>query len=279
MIVVEKKDEALRTTKELDRPDTVWADGSRQEDGAVEEACVWRSPEGRWTGRLFQPGKNKEVFDAEVFAVWQALRALEQRNERDRKYVIFMDSASAITRVRDDARGPGQRFGVAAIEVETRLAAAGNRVTIYWVPAHAGAEGDEVADQCAKDAATGRAPRERFAEGYAEETSLTHMTRVATETRSKTTTDWITEHVRPRRRYRPLPGKSVRRTQLRRVKKTLLPATVRPCGDGNPPPPLRQDRHAGLLVVRQRRAPVQASSFHEGPGMAPPNQEAMEGGR
>ena len=99
---------------------------------------------GGWTGRRFQLGKNKEVFDAEVFAVWQALRALEQRSERNREYTIFVDSTSAITRVRDDARGPGQRFGVAAIEVETRLAAAGNRVTIRWVPAHAGAEGNEV---------------------------------------------------------------------------------------------------------------------------------------
>ena len=50
---------------------------------------------------------------------------------------------------------------------------------------------------------------------------MAHMTRVATETRSRATTDWITEHVRPGRRYRPPPGKGVRRTQLRRVRKTL----------------------------------------------------------
>ena len=76
-------------------------------------------------------------------------------------------------------------------------------------------------DQYAKDAATGRAPGEKLPEGYAEETSLAHMTRVATETRSKATTDWIAGHVRSGRRYRPSPGKGVRRTQLRRVKKTL----------------------------------------------------------
>ena len=87
----------------------MWTDGSRQDDSAVGAACVWRSPKGGWTGRRFQLGKNKEVFDAEVFAVWQALRALEQRNERGREYTIFVDSTSAITRVRDDARGPGQR--------------------------------------------------------------------------------------------------------------------------------------------------------------------------
>ena len=70
MIVVEKKEEALRTAKEWDRPGTVWTDGSRQEDGAVGVACVWRSPEGGWTGRRFQLGKNKRDFDAGVFAVW-----------------------------------------------------------------------------------------------------------------------------------------------------------------------------------------------------------------
>ena len=78
-IAVEKKEEALRMAKEWDRPDTVWTDGSRQESGAVGAACVWMSPEGegRWTGRRFQLGSNKEVFDAEVFAVWQALCDLE----------------------------------------------------------------------------------------------------------------------------------------------------------------------------------------------------------
>ena len=105
--MVEKKEEALRTAKEWDHPDTVWTDGSRQEDGAVGAACVLRSPEGGWTGRRFQLGRNKEVFDADVFAVWQTLRALEQRSERDREYTIFVDSTSAITRAQDDARGPG----------------------------------------------------------------------------------------------------------------------------------------------------------------------------
>ena len=129
-------------------------------------ACVWRSLEGGWTGCRFQLGKNKEVFDGEVFAIWQALLALERRNESGRRYTIFVDSTAAITRVRDDARSPGQRFGVAAIEVESRPG----------------------------------------------ETSLAHMARVATEARSKAATDWVTAHVRPGRRYRPPPGKGMRRT-------------------------------------------------------------------
>ena len=50
----------------------------------------------------FQLGTDKEVFDAEVFAIYQALRAVERRQERGRSYTVFVDSTSAIERVRDN---------------------------------------------------------------------------------------------------------------------------------------------------------------------------------
>ena len=93
---MEGRESALVTAKEWKRPDTVWMDGSRQEDGRVRAACVRETQRG-WTGRRFQLGTNKEVFDAEVFAIYQALGAIEQRNERGRQYTVFFDSTSAIT--------------------------------------------------------------------------------------------------------------------------------------------------------------------------------------
>ena len=144
---------------------------------------MWSTQEG-WTGRRFQLG-TKEVFDAEVFAIHQALRAIEQRQERGHGYTIFVDSTSAIDRVRDDELGPGQRFAVAAIEVCNRIITNDNSVTIRWVPAHSGATGNEVADKYAKSAATREESVEALPEGYGTETSLSHMTRVATEARSK----------------------------------------------------------------------------------------------
>ena len=104
---MEKRESALITATTWREPGTVWTDGSRQENGEVGAACVWMTQEG-WTGRRFQLGGNKEVFDAEVFAIYQALRAIEQRQERGRSYTIFVDSTSAIDRVRDDELGPGQ---------------------------------------------------------------------------------------------------------------------------------------------------------------------------
>ena len=100
-IVMEKRESALITAKEWKGPDAVWTDGSRQENGAVGAACVWRTQEG-WTGR---------------------------------QYTVFVDSTSA-TRARDDDLGPGQRFAVATIEVCSRTIAIDNSVTIRWVPAH-----------------------------------------------------------------------------------------------------------------------------------------------
>ena len=110
---------------------------------------------------------------------------------------------------------------MAAIEVCSRILARDNDVTIRWVPAHSGATGNEVADRYAKSVATGGAPVEEIPEGYADETSLSHMTRVAAETRSQQAAEWISRPVKPERRYRPPSRRSLRQPQLRRVRKTL----------------------------------------------------------
>ena len=169
---------------------------------------MWETP-GGLTGRRFHLGSNKEVIDAKVFAIYQALRAIEQRQERGRQYTVFVDSTSAITRVGDDSLGPGQHFAVASIEVCGRIISSDNSVTARWVPAHSGAAGNEVAGRYANSAATGEEPVEDIPEGYTAETSLSHMARVATESRSRETSEWIAAHVRPKGRYRPPPGRGL----------------------------------------------------------------------
>ena len=79
---------------------------------------------------------------------------------------MFVHSAATIDRARCDALGPGQRFTVAAIEVCSRVLARDNGATIWWVPAHSGASGNEVADKYAKAAAVGNVPGEEVLEGY-----------------------------------------------------------------------------------------------------------------
>ena len=59
-----------------------------------------------WAGRHFRLGQNKEVFDAEVYAIYQALCILGQRQEDGHRYTIFVHS----TAIGTDTTGPGQRF-------------------------------------------------------------------------------------------------------------------------------------------------------------------------
>ena len=42
-IIIDETETALSTASEWSRPDTIWTDGSRQDNGTVGVACVWRT--------------------------------------------------------------------------------------------------------------------------------------------------------------------------------------------------------------------------------------------
>ena len=81
-------------------------------------------------------------------------------------------------------------------------------------------EGNKVADTFAKEAARGRQYSDE--DRQLRESSLLHLSRLATERRSRVTAQWMSEHVRPERRYRPPAGPVLRRKALRRVRKSLV---------------------------------------------------------
>ena len=75
--------------------------GSRLDSGKVGTACAWQTRED-WTGKRFHLGDNKEVFDAETFAIYQALRVLDSWQETGKRYAILSDSQSASRRIMTD---------------------------------------------------------------------------------------------------------------------------------------------------------------------------------
>jgi hypothetical protein len=76
----------------IERQDTAWTDESRKENGRVSCAVAWPEADGNWMEHTMHMGTNKEVFDAELEAVGQAIRTFAQRNQINRHYAIFSDS-------------------------------------------------------------------------------------------------------------------------------------------------------------------------------------------
>ena len=66
------------------------------ENERVGAAIAFRR-EGRWVNQGWYLGRNKEVFDTEVFAIGQALEELNERDARDTEYTIFSDSQAALS--------------------------------------------------------------------------------------------------------------------------------------------------------------------------------------
>lgn len=101
--------------------------------------CLESTWGGGGLGRTPLPSRHEEGgFDAEVFAIWRAIRILDRRQGSGHRYTVFIDSMPAIDRVRTDAIGPGQCFAMAAMEACGRVLTRDNELTIRWVPAHHG---------------------------------------------------------------------------------------------------------------------------------------------
>ena len=52
--------------------------------------------EAGWTGRRYHLGRNKEVYDAELYALYRALQTFDSREEWNRRYTISSNSSASI---------------------------------------------------------------------------------------------------------------------------------------------------------------------------------------
>ena len=98
----------------------------------------------------------------------------------------------------------------------------GNEVAIHWIPARHGVQGNETADEVAKAVAEGNHPGDAVPDELRCETSLSHLARVATENRSRTTVEWISSRTGdPQRKYKAPRGRGLRQGLLRRTPKSI----------------------------------------------------------
>jgi ribonuclease HI len=160
-----------------------------------------------WKTHKMHLGNNKEIFNAELFAIAEALKLANRQligNKQTNTIQIYTDSSAALRRMQDANPGPRQGITKTIVERERILRHAGWKIEYHWVPGHSKVEGNEVADKAAKDAAqnlrtqgtTHLTRKERY-------TSLPHLHRTTKEKKWSDTKSWLKESINNRPNYIP----------------------------------------------------------------------------
>jgi ribonuclease HI len=195
-VLIESREKAEQTTLSTKEPEIrcIWTDESRDDLGNVGAAVAWK--EGtECTGLKYRLGRTKEVIDAELFALLRATIMIGDQvddmiSEGVQKIIIFTDSQAALNRGQHNEPGPGQIWASAIIRSTEEICRQNIQLEFRWVLGHAGIDGNETADQLAKDAA---APENEEEQPSQEDrcTSLSHLRRWTTDAKWKRSDEWF----------------------------------------------------------------------------------------
>ena len=141
----------------------LFTDGSRRDDKTGAGYVAYHGKRVIFEGSHRLPD-HATVFQAEVTAIAVAAQRLAATNQPEVKYVKFqVDSQAALLAL--DNPFVRSKTVACAIDSLNRLTDTGAKVTLVWVPAHRGHEGNEKADVLAKSGAcllyTSPSPRDR----------------------------------------------------------------------------------------------------------------------
>ena len=103
-ICIEEKCKAIEIAKKADdRADLIlWCDGSKLDQGETGAAVIWKL-DNEWLTQKVTLGKNKEIFDAEMWGISEVVKIVEQmclKTQQPLIISIFCDSEHAINRLK-----------------------------------------------------------------------------------------------------------------------------------------------------------------------------------
>lgn len=128
--------------------------GSKLDQGNIG-AAVCRRDKGRdqWKDKSVFLGKSKEILDAELWAILEALGITrnETLNARDMPITIFRNSQKALKAIEPPYIHQGNRVLRNLIYQKTKeLQNDGHPIAIRWAPSHSGLPGNERVDLTAR---------------------------------------------------------------------------------------------------------------------------------
>ncbi len=194
-IFIEEKSRAIDIAKCNRANVTLWCDGSKLDQGGAGAAVLWKKNDNEWSAQKITLGKNKEILDAEVWGISEAVKIAERKCSRVQQPLtvsIFCDSQTAINRLKIMDSKAGQALKVQIYQKVEQLTRQRHEISLCWVPSHCNIEGNEKADLAAKEAAG----EERIR--TAKWTSLTHIKRRITEEKTAQLAAWHDQKTKER---------------------------------------------------------------------------------
>ena len=101
-IFMEEKYKAIEKAKKDEANLSLWCDGSNLNQGGTGAVVVWKL-DNKWLMQKVTLGKNKEIFDAEMWGISEAVKIVEQsclRAPQLSVISIFCDSQHAINKLK-----------------------------------------------------------------------------------------------------------------------------------------------------------------------------------
>ena len=130
----------------------IFTDGSKSSDGVGSAAVSSRS------SCVASLPKEASIFSAELHAIQMAVdstgRRIYHQSDQQQNHVIYTDSKSSVDSLHIRNNHPVIRYIVNKLNT---LKQSGINVEICWIPSHVGIQGNEAADQKAKEVAKRRA--------------------------------------------------------------------------------------------------------------------------
>ena len=194
-LIVEGRDKAIREGTTGGPDLELWCDGSKLDTGGTGAAVVWKTNCNgeEWQIVKVSLGQNKEISDAEMWGISEAIKVAEQRTREVQHPLVinmFCDSQTTINNLRECHSSGGQALKMQIYQKAQRLVQQGHDISIRWIPGHNKIEGNERADRAAKEAAgEGKVRTARW-------TSLAHVKRQITEEKKLQIYTWYKQKTR-----------------------------------------------------------------------------------